>query len=50
MKRIAAHRMTIGNEEFTNHVIEIDDKGKTIRHYPLEGEIAMCEWRNRYDQ
>lgn len=50
MRRIAAAHMTIGKEQFSNHVIELDDDGIIVTHYPLTEEIAMCEWRNRYDQ
>ncbi|MCQ2095623.1 MAG: hypothetical protein MJY59_02640 [Bacteroidaceae bacterium] len=50
MKRIAAHCMNLYGETFINHVVETDDEGRIMRHYPLVSEIAMCEWRNRYDQ
>lgn len=44
MKRQAASIVEIGTETYHNHVVETDDEGNIIRHYPLTEELPHTEW------
>lgn len=48
MRRVAAHRMTIGEETFINHIVEIDENGHLLSHYPLSTELPSTEWYNEF--
>ncbi|MBQ0143259.1 MAG: hypothetical protein KBT06_10795 [Prevotellaceae bacterium] len=50
MKRIAAHHMTLGGIMYVNHVVELDDNGSIVKHYPLLEELPQTEWMNNYDK
>ena len=43
MRRVAASKVYINEEEFRNHVVELFDH-LLVNHYPLEGELPMTEW------
>ena len=43
MRRIAVHKLFIGNEVIEMAVIELVG-GYVKSYYPLEGEMAMTEW------
>lgn len=44
MRKVAASRVYISNEEFyNNHVVELLNSA-VVNHYPLVAEQAMTEW------
>ncbi len=48
MRRVAAHRMTIGKDMFINHIAEMDESGLLLSHYPLSEELPATEWYNEF--
>ena len=43
MLRLAANKVVIDGERFTNHVVELVD-GLLVRHYPLTYELPQTQW------
>lgn len=44
MRRVAASRVYLNNEEFfNNHIVELFDS-YVVNHYGLQDELAMTEW------
>jgi len=52
MRRIAASHVTINGHDYRNHVVELDEQGLIIRHYPLTEELPHTEWHQHlcYDE
>lgn len=45
MKRVAAHIVVIDEQTFINHVVEFDEQGNIIKHYPLKQELPQTLWQ-----
>ena len=43
MLRLAANKVVIDGERFTNHVVELVD-GLLVCHYPLIYELPQTQW------
>lgn len=43
MTRLAANRVVIDGEQFTNHVVELQDD-ILVRYYPLIEELPHTQW------
>lgn len=46
MKRYAASHVVIDNTVYTNHVVEVDEQGNVVHHYPLTAELPATEWHH----
>lgn len=45
MKRVAAYSVVIDEQTYINHVVEFDEQGKIIKHYPLKQELPHTLWQ-----